>query len=280
MMPFAAVRLRNRTGGGGGPVYTWFPNTATGLRGWWIADNGANSIVGGFLAAVADNSGNSNVLNPFGSGSGNYATLVSAAPNGRTVWRGDAVSRRAAWTAADGSVTQDAAGVTMAFVHSTNPAAGSADQTIIKAPISGVSSARSMIGRGSYAPNAVYAGGRRLDSDSYDGANDNTDYGTSWLVIVAVLDYANATLDLSVNGTVTTDAAFQTPGNTTNLATALYVGHNGSNAGNAFGDYAEGVIYKAALGTSDRQKLEGYLAWKWGLEGALPPGHPYKAAPA
>jgi hypothetical protein len=28
-----------------------------------------------------------------------------------------------------------------------------------------------------------------------------------------------------------------------------------------------------------RQKLEGYAAWKWGLQGLLPSGHPYKAAP-
>jgi hypothetical protein len=33
------------------------------------------------------------------------------------------------------------------------------------------------------------------------------------------------------------------------------------------------------LSTEDRQKLEGYLAWKWGLEADLPAGHPYKSAP-
>jgi hypothetical protein len=30
--------------------------------------------------------------------------------------------------------------------------------------------------------------------------------------------------------------------------------------------------------TSDREKLEGYLAWKWGLEANLPNGHPYENA--
>ena len=29
---------------------------------------------------------------------------------------------------------------------------------------------------------------------------------------------------------------------------------------------------------ADRQKLEGYAAWRWGLEGNLPVGHPYKTA--
>jgi len=44
------------------------------------------------------------------------------------------------------------------------------------------------------------------------------------------------------------------------------------------GDIAEIVVVQDALGTSDREKLEGYLAWKWGLEGNLPSGHPYKNA--
>jgi hypothetical protein len=30
---------------------------------------------------------------------------------------------------------------------------------------------------------------------------------------------------------------------------------------------------------TDRQKLEEYLAWKWGLQGSLPPTHPYKNFP-
>jgi hypothetical protein len=30
--------------------------------------------------------------------------------------------------------------------------------------------------------------------------------------------------------------------------------------------------------TDTREKIEGYLAWKWGLEGNLPIGHPYKSA--
>lgn len=38
------------------------------------------------------------------------------------------------------------------------------------------------------------------------------------------------------------------------------------------------VIYNRALGEADRQKLEGYLAHKWELAGALPSNHPYKSA--
>jgi hypothetical protein len=47
------------------------------------------------------------------------------------------------------------------------------------------------------------------------------------------------------------------------------------------GDIHEVLLYDNALSDTDRQKIEGYLAWKWGLQADLPSGHPYKsAAPA
>jgi hypothetical protein len=45
------------------------------------------------------------------------------------------------------------------------------------------------------------------------------------------------------------------------------------------GDIAEIVFTRSAVATADRQRLEGYLAWKWALEGSLPSGHPYKNTP-
>ena len=52
----------------------------------------------------------------------------------------------------------------------------------------------------------------------------------------------------------------------------------GSVAGNNFwdGPIAEIVVAPTALSTADRQKIEGYLAHKWGLTANLPSGHPYK----
>ena len=52
--------------------------------------------------------------------------------------------------------------------------------------------------------------------------------------------------------------------------------------GTAFGpvgDMSELVFVSGTLSDTDRQKLEGYLAWKWGLETNLPADHPYKSAP-
>jgi len=42
------------------------------------------------------------------------------------------------------------------------------------------------------------------------------------------------------------------------------------------GDIAEILVYFANLSDAQRQQVEGYLAWKWGLQGNLPTTHPYK----
>jgi Putative phage tail protein len=45
------------------------------------------------------------------------------------------------------------------------------------------------------------------------------------------------------------------------------------------GDFAEIMLYTTAMSTADRQTVEGYLAWKWGIADALGSSHPYKLSP-
>jgi len=44
------------------------------------------------------------------------------------------------------------------------------------------------------------------------------------------------------------------------------------------GNVAEVITYSTNLTGSQIQQVEGYLAWKWGLQANLPPTHPYKNA--
>ena len=39
------------------------------------------------------------------------------------------------------------------------------------------------------------------------------------------------------------------------------------------------LCYKGAVSPSDQQKIEGYLAWKWGIQDSLPQTHPYYLGP-
>ena len=45
------------------------------------------------------------------------------------------------------------------------------------------------------------------------------------------------------------------------------------------GTIGEVVLFYTNLSTDDRQSIEGYLAWKWGLVANLPSDHPYKINP-
>jgi len=69
--------------------------------------------------------------------------------------------------------------------------------------------------------------------------------------------------------------AFQTAGITENDAGGLFVGANNVGSSTINLDLAEIIIVHSALSTEQRQLLEGYLAWKWGLQASLPLGHPY-----
>jgi hypothetical protein len=50
-------------------------------------------------------------------------------------------------------------------------------------------------------------------------------------------------------------------------------------AGLLDGSVGEIIVTSTITSLADRQKLEGYLAWKWGLEANLPADHPYKSTP-
>jgi hypothetical protein len=57
--------------------------------------------------------------------------------------------------------------------------------------------------------------------------------------------------------------------------TGLAINHSGENSDC---DVAEIVLYNVVLTTTQIQYIEGYLAWKWGLQANLPSNHPHKSA--
>ena len=88
--------------------------------------------------------------------------------------------------------------------------------------------------------------------------------------------FGSGTAVLYSNGT---QAATASTGQVFTNSTGLYLGAR--MGGGAVGNYLTGVIaevilFNRALTISERQKIEGYLAWKWGLQGNLPSTHPFK----
>jgi hypothetical protein len=93
--------------------------------------------------------------------------------------------------------------------------------------------------------------------------------------------FANPSGSLHVNGSnVATDSIAGTIG----TSTGFFLGArndfgNGTFRSFLYGSIYETIVYNTAVTAFQRQQVEGYLAWKWGLIASLPNGHPYKSAP-
>lgn len=113
------------------------------------------------------------------------------------------------------------------------------------------------------------------NTNSYD-LSSGTQYATNTGYVMSFQSnttgwgvWRNGTLESTTNG-------IGTPNNT-NIGYALGRQYTPNRASNIV---ISEVIMVETTDTATRQKIEGYLAWKWGLQGSLPAGHPYlNAAP-
>jgi hypothetical protein len=62
-------------------------------------------------------------------------------------------------------------------------------------------------------------------------------------------------------------------------ATGIYIGTRADSLTTLTASVAEVIVYSTTPSDQQRQQIEGYLAWKWGLQANLPAGHPYKNYP-
>jgi len=134
------------------------------------------------------------------------------------------------------------------------------------------------------SPGGAFMGvaGRRLDIDGFQAiASSTARIVDTWFIEIGQADYTNAQANHWTNGAQDlTASTFQTAGNTSDTdPESVNVFGSTNLLAPAGTEIAEGIAIEGPLSTEDRQKLEGYLAWKWGLESNLPVDHPYKLAP-
>jgi hypothetical protein len=76
-------------------------------------------------------------------------------------------------------------------------------------------------------------------------------------------------------------STFNNAGNASPSGSASFVHVGGSGDLNQSLNNAyihELILFTSAITTAQREKIEGYLAWKWGFQASLPSGHPYSTA--
>ena len=100
-----------------------------------------------------------------------------------------------------------------------------------------------------------------------------TPSGTCTLLPVNNQDQANCWTDLTKLVTDNTSAH-----NSNYQPSKLSLGAYSNVSEASKGEVAELIAFDSVLSTADRQKIEGYLAHKWGLSSILPNTHPAKSA--
>jgi hypothetical protein len=112
----------------------------------------------------------------------------------------------------------------------------------------------------------------------YNGTDRTNATVTSDTYLVAASRRDAGTASLWVNGTKATDG---TGLGTTNFnITTVRMGTDMSNADSGMrGALAEQIVFRTNLTDAQCDQVNGYLAWKWGLNGNLPNAHAYKNTP-
>ena len=119
--------------------------------------------------------------------------------------------------------------------------------------------------------------GRRLESDSAVSVNFATNASVP-VLLCGIGDYAGGVLKASVDGSALRSVAYSSGAGTSDTDTpgAITLFHPTVSSAGVF--LGELIVYTNKLSQSDHQKVEGYLAWKWGLQTSLPTNHPYYGA--
>ncbi|WGM30253.1 hypothetical protein [Brevundimonas sp. NIBR11] len=113
------------------------------------------------------------------------------------------------------------------------------------------------------------------------GAANDTSSVLSWthldrIVVADVGAGVNPTSNLVVDGGGPQSKTITTL-NTTTAGGFIFARPSGS-GGEWLGVVQEILVFNRVLTTTERRKLEGYLAWRWSVVANLPSGHPYKSS--
>lgn len=269
------LRATKLSGYGGTGRQLWTPaQLSTAL---WLdaADTSTITLNGSTVSQWNDKSGNGrNVTQATATSQPTYNTTAINGKAALSFDGGDSLQNLT-----PGALLRNVSGGTLATVASyTNNAAG-------RCAI-GISTATAGQNRATLAANIAgntgyLVGGRRLDADSFALAGSATFTAGATVIQTGVIDYANSDAFSYINGSLdASNTSFQTNGNSSDTDPgALYIGISGTATNFMLGLIGEVIVTNTALSSDDRERIEGYLAWKWTLEGNLPVGHTYKNTP-
>lgn len=255
----------------------WVPTDGGTVAGWWDAqDSGTITIATGVSQWTSKGSrSNGTLTNATGSQQPSY---VSNGLNSRPILRFvSASSQRLRNTTSDSwgsSLSQAAVGVVATATSGGTRSLFTLGNTNVRLGITRNSSTQ-------YASSC-----RRLDSDSLATVSDGSIVSGAAYLATAEWDWVGGTNGQArycQNGAANafTAVSWASPLGTTDATntSSRQIGCSPTTGEHWEGDVGEVVYYEQALSSTNQDKLEGYLAWRWGLQANLPGGHPFKSVP-
>lgn len=204
-----------------------------------------------------------NAITVTGAGFGSKPTVVTGAINGLKAVRLDPGYNQCKFTLPAGYLNGRTAGAAFFVAKLVADPPASA----FGAPVCGWGSN----GDGEFYP---YTNGSVYSSYGSNARNQTPDFAAS-LADWRIASFHAATDDWRyyVDGT----AIHTLTSNTFTTGTTPTIGFDPAGGSPFDGQIAEIIDCTSALTTTERQLVEGYLAWKYGLQANLPGGHPHKA---
>ena len=102
----------------------------------------------------------------------------------------------------------------------------------------------------------------------------NVSAGTNYLTFYS---WTGTTTNVGFNGAIPTAGTQSAYASSSSVFTIM--GELDGSIDTVHGYIGEMVFYSRVLATGERQNVEGYLAWKWGLQTNLPTTHPFRNFP-
>jgi hypothetical protein len=258
----------------------WTPKKLANLSLWLdAADPGTITLNGSTVSQWQDKSGNSRHIAQ--ATAVNQPTYQATGLNSRPTLYFDGAD----WlfTATPGALLRNVAGGSITAVASYPIVPAGPGVTIaVQTPISNVRLNLSMNTTG-----FLGSGARRLDADTATGSTASTAQTLNTPVIHGTIaDYTGNSIQLFTDGNAATAGTYSSGGGSSSNtdAGALLVGSATSDFGVTAQNpgtvsVSEVILTNSTTSVADRQRIEGYLAWKWGIVANLPVGHPYKTKP-
>ncbi len=238
-----------------GALGTWVPSTVSGLTLWFDYSNSSSiTLVSGAISQANDLSGQN--LHITQSTAANRPTLVTADQNGLDVASFDGINDRLFKSSGVSPKVPAQTQTTFVISKTSGATGGWIYWTTNGSTVAGVILASSSSTR--------YQG----NTANFASATSSNAYHvfSGYILTTKREAYKDGSLE-ATNSTTETIAT---------VPTQIHFGSDSNPVSFLTGKVGEFFQYNATLSAQDRQRGEGYLAWKWGTQSLLPSDHPYK----